>query len=208
MQIQVAVSDLSYKWAGCKRCFWAKYREGWREPKGIFPGVFHTLDKIQREYWQGKLAAEVCPTLPRIVLQAQKQKIKSQPIQFGPVAIVLSGEMDVYGTDGRQTVILDNKVTGKLDQEKVDIYSQTLRAYAYCKAYPEEGDPWPPARHLGLVGLIPRKLNARGILEVEQIFLPIHPDGFLPFMAEVARLLAGPKPPAKEKCGWCSLRER
>lgn len=211
----IPVSDLTFELSGCPRCFWVKYRESYvdtqkpkKKPRGVFPSVFNTIDKHHRNYWEQFLASDVDPSLPAIALQGKKVKFKSVAIGVGnDVEVILSGEMDLYATNGVEAVILDGKTTGTLTPEKALGYAPQLLGYKYCMEHPAKGEAWPVVKHLGLVSLEPGPILDRNLMSIQQNYIPVPLDGFDQVLHRLGELLGGPKPAMPEKCEWCRYRE-
>lgn len=85
MNFKIPATDLTFLWSGCKACFWAKHRLGWKRPYTPFPSVFNQIDKQMRLYWNGKPLSAVDTYFQGrndMLLLSKKKRLLSARIGF------------------------------------------------------------------------------------------------------------------------------
>src|SRR5215218_3568453 len=148
----LAPSDLTFVLHECPRCFWMMVTGARRRPQSPMPGVFTRLDRIQRNYFDGRKASEVHPSLASGRLDCSDLKIASSPLTLedSDCTLRIRGAIDALiefddGTYG----IIDFKTSSPGDAAKAH-YGLQLHAYALAL---EQAD-WlhracTPVTHLG-----------------------------------------------------------
>jgi len=214
--VKLSPSDLTFLWDECKRCFYLKYKFGINRPFAPFPGIFGTIDRLMKTYFENRPASELDRALPSGSVQFADNWVESMPIQFPGLAqqCFIKGKFDsvIAFSDGSYGVI-DFK-TSEPKPAHVPFYSRQLNAYSYALEHPAAGKfSLSPISKLGLLVVAP---NAMKVTETGQIaylgsvtWMEIQRDegNFTHFLAEVMELLEQPAPPAAgEKCSYCQYR--
>lgn len=203
MDYKLSPSDLTYLWEGCKACFYLKVKLGIDQPSIPIPGIFSKIANLQKNHYSGKRTEDFCKQLPPGVVQYGEKWVKSRPIEFGlkSSGCYVSGRFDVViAFDDKSYGVIDFK-TADPRQEKTELYSRQLHAYAYALENPAPQElELAPVRCLGLLYFSPSQceVSAPG---VQNLSGPVtwaeveRRDGaFLDFLREVVGLLDAPKP--------------
>lgn len=212
MEYKLSPSDLTFLYEGCKRCFVLKVKHGISQPSIPIPGVFSTIASLQKTYYSGKRTEEFCQGLPPGIVKFGEKKVRSITISFDGLesTCVIIGRFDVVVEfDDGSYGVLDFK-TGDPNDEKTEIYSRQLHAYALALENPAEGAlELRPVSRLGLLYFTPDaceyKAAGRQILSGQITWVEIQKDEekFLDFLKEVVLLLDGALPEPAENCEWC-----
>lgn len=108
----------------CPRCMWLKYRAGIETPRGIFPGVLGTIDRIlQKETtkYAGKGKPRwLLPWVNEGVIRQGSKRFAMQRNQW-----ILNGIVDdIILMDNGMNIIVDYKTATPYSQEKAEKYYQ------------------------------------------------------------------------------------
>ena len=213
---KLSPSELTFLWDECPRCFYLKVVHKFNRPWGAFPGIFSRIDKLMKDYYEGKPANEISPELPDGVVRFGEKWVTSQDIAFphSAGACFVRGKFDtvVEFEDGSYGVV-DFKTT-QPKPEHVPFYSRQLHAYAYALEHPAPGKfALGPISKLGLLCVEPvdMEVNAQGQIaylgDVTWLECPKDEDQFLAFIENVLSILGNPTPPASgPNCGYCRYR--
>ena len=199
----------------CDRCQWRECHCV-KNPRGPFPSVFGKIDRINREFYNGKSLKAVSPHLPEGILDTGEMWVQSKVFEVeGHMPFYLVGRLDAIGTraDGAGYIIPDFK-TVDVKAQHIDHYQLQLNAYALALENPTPGRPvLAPVTDLGLLCLMPRSMKASptgkvGYL-VEPTWVPLErdDDALLEFITtRILRVLELPEPPEPDPaCEWCTF---
>ncbi len=212
---KISPSDLTFSWDGCKYCFYMKVKHNLviRTP---FPGIFGKMANLTSDFYQGKPASEISPSLPpgRVTLREKFVKsaaiiipeVESQCYIFGRFDAVIAFEDGSYG-------VVDYK-TSDPKEEHAAFYSRQLTAYAYALENPAAGAlHLAPVTRMGLFVVTPERFEQTGdggtafINRTTWMGVPREDVSFLSLLEEVVRLLDAPTPPESDpECGVCNYR--
>ena len=67
--IKLSPSDLTFLWDECKRCFYLKYVHSIHRPSAPFPGIFSTIDRLMKGYYEGQPTEKLSSELPPGVIR-------------------------------------------------------------------------------------------------------------------------------------------
>jgi hypothetical protein len=218
MDYRLSPSDLTFLYEGCKRCFVLKVKHGITQPSIPLPGVFSQIASLQKTHYSGKRTEDFCPDLPPGKVTLGEERVRSVPIQLPEQesTCTLAGRFDILiEFDDRSYGIIDFK-TGNPKEEKAELYSRQLHAYAYALEHPGENAlALSPVTRLGLLFFSPdacRNMgSSRQVLEGRMSWIPIqrNDQAFLNFLDQVVQTLDGPLPePDTDRCVWCQYRSR
>ena len=62
---KLSPSDLTFLWDECPRCFYLKVVHNINRPAIPFPKLFNRIDKLMKDYFQGKHTSDFLADLPR-----------------------------------------------------------------------------------------------------------------------------------------------
>jgi hypothetical protein len=213
---KLSPSELTFLWDECPRCFYLKVVHNFKRPWAPFPGIFGRIDKLMKDYYEGKPANEISPELPDGVVRFGEKWVTSQNITFSNLtaACYVKGKFDtvVEFEDGSYGVV-DFKTT-QPKPEHVPFYSRQLHAYAYALEHPVPGAfALGPISKLGLLCVEPvaMEMSPRGQVaylgDVTWLECPKDEGQFLAFIENVLSTLENPTPPASgSNCGYCHYR--
>jgi len=214
MNYKLSPSDLTFLYAGCKRCFYNKVVKGLSQPSIPLPSIFSQIAGLLKNHYDGKHTSELHLDLaPGIVSHGEKY-VRSQVIQLPNhgAACYISGRFDIVVsfTDGTYGVI-DFK-TGKPSMESANLYSSQLHAYAYALEHPgDRALALSPVTKLGLLYFYPERINQQSIdrlnYEAEITWIEIEKDEqwFLKFIDQVLSVLELPEAlEHSPSCQWYS----
>ena len=212
--LKLACSGLSFLTA-CDRCQWRECHCV-KNPRGIFPSVFGKIDRINRDFYQGKSLKVLSPDLPEGILDTGELWVQSKVFEVdGHTPFYFTGRLDALGTrsDGAGFIVPDFK-TVDVKTQHLDHYQLQLNAYALALENPAPGRPvFAPVTHLGLQCLMPRAMKAsptgRVGYIVEPNWVPIERDDAALFdfiETRILSVLGLPEPPAPDPtCEWCTF---
>lgn len=208
---ELAASDLTYLWDGCRYCFALKQKRKIAQPSVRLPGVFTRIANLQKEAYAGRPMAEIAPGLPAGTVIHGEKKVKSVPLTVPGTAstVTLGGRFDLIAelADGTFCV-LDGK-TAKPSRSRTALYGRQLHAYAFALEQPAEGFlRVAPVSTLGILYCYPDASELprpgtqafSGTLSWEGV--PRDDGGFLAFLGEVARTLDAPRLDPQD-CAHC-----
>jgi hypothetical protein len=214
MNYKLSPSDLTFLYDGCKHCFVLKVKHGISQPSIPLPGVFSTIASLQKDHYSGRRTEEFCPQLPPGIVTYGEQKVQSIPIKFDDLesTCFIAGRFDVVAElDDGSFAVMDFK-TANPSEDKVEMYSRQLHAYAFALENPAQGAlKLHPISRMGLLFYIPDRCeytgNDRQVLAGQMSWHEVKRDdaAFHRFLHEVVALLDGPLPEADpEQCDWCA----
>jgi len=217
MFYQLSPSDLTFLWDECPRCFYLKVVHKYNRPWSPFPSIFNRIDKIMKDYYEGKPTSSISFDLPEGVIRTGEKWVKSIPITYAasPTSAQIRGKFDatIAFSDGSYGVI-DFK-TSEPKKEHVDFYSRQLHAYAYALENAASGSyALNPITRLGLLCVEPvsMDLNNRDQIaylgNVTWLECPLDYNNFFSFLEGVLQVLDDPSPPeSNENCNYCRYRD-
>jgi hypothetical protein len=213
---KLSPSDLTFLWDECKRCFYLKIVHRFNRPATPMPAIFNQIDRLMKDFSQGKSTLELCPDLPQGVIQHRDRWVQSQLIELPGRAArcYLSGRFDSIARFEDHTYGVVDFKTSTPKPAHVSFYGRQLHAYAYALENPAPGKfGLSPITRLGLLVVEPQavartpegQIAYLGTMTWQEI--PRDDRAFLAFLDEVLAVLEQPAPPeANEKCGWCRYR--
>lgn len=215
--IKLSPSDLTFLWDECKRCFYLKYVHSIHRPSAPFPGIFSTIDRLMKGYYEGQPTEKLSSELPPGVIRFSEKWVVSAPIKPAGqnLQCYIRGKFDtVAAFDDGSYGVVDFKTTEPKPYH-VPFYSRQLHAYAYALENPAEGKfSLSPISKVGLLAVMPDAMDAMApgeiayLGKVTWLEIPRDDAAFIGFLAEVLGLLSQPDiPPAGEKCSYCQYRE-
>ena len=218
MEYKLSPSDLTFLYDQCKHCFVLKVKHGISQPSIPIPGIFSVIAGLQKNYYSDMRTEKFCPDLPPGVVTYGEKRVRSKPIQLDECdsTCYISGRFDIVATlDNGSYAVLDFK-TGNPAEEKTNLYSRQLHAYALALENPSEGAmELKPISKLGLLYFSPDNCELislhRQVLKgnLDWIEIPRDDESFYGFLKEVVLLLDGPLPPPDpDNCNWCAFLER
>jgi len=136
----ISPSDLTFRWSGCKRCFWMKYRLG-IDLSMPFPGIVAALSSRQEKWYKERTTADFSRDLPPGKVHSSGKKLVSAPIIVNGVETqyTIVGKYDfLIEYDDGSFGVIDTKLSAKLG--KADLYWPQLAAYRHLLHYPATGE--------------------------------------------------------------------
>ena len=210
---KISPSDLTFLWDECQRCFYVKIVHQFNRPATIMPSIFQRIDKLMKDFFEGKPTEALTPELPPgNVLFGEKWVVSNPIILPGHTSTCyLRGKFDttVAFMDGTYGVV-DFKTT-ETKPDHIPFYSRQLHAYAYALEHPAPDKLYlSPITRLGLLCVEPVKMDKTSAGQIAYLgdvtWLECIKDepGFLSFMDQVLTLLESPiLPESSEKCPFC-----
>ncbi|MEN6394326.1 MAG: PD-(D/E)XK nuclease family protein [Anaerolineaceae bacterium] len=209
-------SDLTFLWDECPRCFYLKVVHNINRPWGSFPKIFNRIDKLMKNYFEGKPASQISPSLPEGIVRFGERWVTSELIQLPghTSTCFIRGKFDIaLEFADRSYGVVDFK-TSEAKPEHVPFYSRQLHAYAYALENPKIGGfGLKPISRLGLLCVEPISMDRTDqntyayIGNATWMECPKDNDQFLHFLDEVVSLLDQPFPPEPNpNCGYCQYR--
>jgi len=214
---KLSPSELTFLWDECPRCFYLKVVRNFNRPWSPFPGIFNRIDKLMKDYFEGRRAVENSPELPEGKVKFGEKWVTSQPIKFPgkKSACYIKGKFDtvIAFSDGSYGVV-DFKTT-QPSPKHIPFYSRQLHAYAHAL---EDAAPGMfslgPISKLGLLCVEPVQMDKAPdgkiayLGEVTWLEIPRDDEWFFDFLGRVIHILDQDEPPASsENCGWCQYRQ-
>jgi len=213
---KLSPSELTFLWDECPRCFYLKVVNKFNRPWGAFPKIFNTIDKLMKDYFEGKTTSEIAPQLPEGVVRFGEKWVTSSPISLPghDATCYIRGKFDtvVAFSDGSYGIV-DFKTTPPR-AEHVNFYSRQLHAYAYALENPAPKSlSLAPITRLGLLCVEPVLMDKTGpdqiayIGDVTWLEVPKDEPGFTGFLDHVLTILESSSPPdSNPNCGYCQYR--
>lgn len=218
MNYKLSPSDLTFSYAGCKRCFYLKMVHKISQPSIPLPSIFSKIAGLLKNYYDGKPTSELHIALPPGTVSHGEKYVRSQTIQLPnhSTTCYISGRFDIVVSfeDGTYGVI-DFK-TSNPGKESASFYSRQLHAYAYALEHPASGAlALSPVTKLGLLYFYPSSVSQQSIerlsYEAEIVWVEIEKNepGFLRFIDKVLDVLELPEAPEQSpNCRWCNYTDR
>ena len=214
---KLSPSDLTFLWDECPRCFYLKVVLKFNRPWSPFPKIFNRIDKLMKDYFEGKSNTYISSNLPDGHVMCGEKWVTSRTISLPNHrrTCYIKGKFDtLVKFDDSTYGIIDFK-TSEAKQEHVAFYSRQLHAYAYALEHPAPGSlALSPVTKLGLLCVEPTSMDQLHdqkiayIGDVTWLDCPKDEQGFLTFLDEVLTVLERPAPPAPApKCRYCTYRE-
>ena len=213
MNYKLSLSDLTFSYKGCKRCFYLKVVNRIAQPTIPLPSIFSRIAGLLKDHYDGKPTSELHGDLPSGVVSLGEKYVRSEVIQLpnheatcyinGRFDIVLSFDDGSYG-------VIDFK-TSNPNSESSNMYSRQLHAYAYALEHPAPGKlALSPVTKLGLLYFYPDNITQQSIDRLnygaEIVWVEVEKDeqGFLSFIDKVLDVLELPEAPGRPpSCQWC-----
>ena len=214
---KLSPSDMTFLWEECPRCFYLKVIYSFNRPQVPFPRIFGRIDRIMKEYYEGKSTQIISPDLPEGNVIFGERWVTSEPIALANHTshCHIVGKIDslVKFVDGSFGVI-DFK-TSEARPEHIPFYSRQLQAYAYALEHPAPGKlSLSPITKMGLICVEPQKMDLTedGKIayfgHVTWLEIPTNEDQFLRLIDQILFLLEQPIPPdSNPECGFCKYRD-
>jgi hypothetical protein len=215
--IKLSPSDLTFLWDECKCCFYLKYVHGITRPSTPFPSIFGTIDRLMKEYFEGRFTGELDAALPAGRVRFGEKWVESLPVSLPghTTQCYIKGKFDtVIAFDDGSFGVVDFK-TSEPKATHVAFYSRQLHAYACALEHPAPGKfALNPISKLGLLIVAPNAMDVTNSGQIAYIGgvtwleVPYDTAGFMQFLDRALTLLEEPEPPqAGEKCQYCDYRE-
>jgi len=213
--IKIPASWLSFL-TTCDSCQWYDYHIV-SHPRGPFPGVFNTIDGLNKKHYHRRSTKNISPDLPEGTLNCGEMFVRSDLITLpGHGPFYLTGRLDAFATfDGDAGFGIVDFKTIDAKTQNLEHYGRQLGCYALALDNPERGkQKYTPVDHLGLLCLVPREMRESktgriGYL-VESEWVPFERDdsALLTFIADrVLSVLELPhQPEPSPDCDWCEYR--
>lgn len=214
--VQLSPSDLTFLWDECKRCFYLKVMRDIKRPSAPFPAMFGKIDGLMKEFYRGKVNADLTPELPPGSVVDMGRWVESNLITI-PGRRIRCKLRGIYDTllafnDGTYGVV-DFK-TSDPKESHVEFYGRQLRAYAYALEHPSPiMAPACRVSRLGLLIVSPDEMRVEEDGRIAYVGsvtwkeIPVDESGFLLFLEDVISVLEQDDPPAPaEKCAYCIYR--
>ena len=202
---KLSPSDFAYLYEECKHCYYLKIKYGVIQPSMPMPGVFSALNTRIQGSLVGKKLNVVSPSLPDCQVISQEGFVESIPIP--ETSCFIKGKYDLLcnNSDGTYTIV-DLKIS-QADMGKIEKYKTQLTAYKFAMENPKSSDPIKITK-MGLLIFYPDTVafeneSARVDFPPKWLEIPADDLGFVNFIREVDKLLAGPIPESNPECKWC-----
>jgi hypothetical protein len=214
---KLSPSDLTFLWDECPRCFYLKVVNKFGRPYSPFPSIFGKIDKLMKDFYEGKSTQALDPSLPPGNVLFGEKWVQSAPITLPghTDSVFIRGKFDtVVEFDDGSFGVIDFK-TSIPSEHHIPFYGRQLHAYAHCLEQPAPGKlGLGPVSLLGLLivtpALMTEGLGERVNFEHDLTWLPVplDRDGFLGFLDQALTVLEQPEPPAPaDTCTWCKYRD-
>ena len=198
---KLSPSDLTFLWDDCKRCFYLKYVHGITRPAGPMPSIFGVIDRLMKDYFEGRSTVDLSPNLPIGKVQFGEKWVESLPVTISghSVKCYIKGKFDtVVAFDDGSFGVVDFK-TSEPKPQHVAFYSRQLHAYTYALEHPALGKfSLSPISRLGLLVVAPDSMNRTeagkiaylgGVTWME---IPRNDSQFLEFLGQILAVLEQP----------------
>jgi hypothetical protein len=158
---KLSPSELTFLWDEFPRCFYLKVVHNISRPATPMPKIFNRIDKLMKDYFQGKSTHEIYAELPEGIVSLGERWVVSEEIQIPGYASIVyfRGKCDsiIEFSDG-SIGIADFK-TSEPKKEHVEFYSRQLHAYAYSLEHPAPGAlSLKPISVMGLLSVDPYEM--------------------------------------------------
>ena len=206
---KLSPSDFAYLYEECKFCYYQKIKHGIYQPSMPMPGVFTAINTRIQGTLVDKNLRELSTDLPDGIVESQEGFVESKNVPGTDVFIKGKYDLLVYQPDNTY-MLVDLKIS-QPHEDKIDKYQTQLAAYQYALEHPAQGKPINITK-IGLLIFYPDSISfksGKAFLEFPPNWLevPIDKEGFLVFVKEVDKLLAGPNPAEGKDCKWCIYRK-
>jgi hypothetical protein len=213
---RLSPSDLTFLYDKCKYCFVLKVKHGIAQPSIPLPAIFAKIAALQKDFFSGMRTEDFCPDLPPGIVTYGERRVLSSELELPGCTstCTLAGRFDVVvELDQGSYAVLDFK-TGSPTEEKKEMYSRQLQAYAIALENPAPNQLClSPVSKLGLLFFTPEEyVQSSGLrqnLAGQLHWVDIERDdaAFVGKLAEIVSLLDGPMPePQPDTCDWCAYR--
>lgn len=205
----------------CPRCLWLHYNEQISRPRGAFPSLPDGMDNVFKDYFDTYRAKrEVPPEIAGKILGAKLYNEDMEKfnvwrnINFGRGGLaaefpqydtILRGAIDeLLVSNGGEYIPFDFKTRGyPIKEDTHEHYQHQLDLYALL--FQENG--MPPTAYGYLLFFWPKEYNSGSVLfDAELVKLDVSPDRGEKILADVHKIISGPKPTAHEECEFCLYR--
>ena len=201
----LAPSDLSYLYDRCPRCYWLKLH-GVRGDHEVLPGAFREIDKGMKT---GITLAHIQALGIPAVEIIQREKVVSQPAEYGGALLQISGYTDKrVRLDDGSIAVLDYK-TSAPRLENVSRFWRAMSSYQYAIEHATDNPE--QVLMLALIVFSPSdfwvakqdvtQVAFRGRLT--RMDIDIDRPKFDNFLEGVGKMLATPTMPAPGACETC-----
>ena len=207
---KLSPSDFAFLYEECKLCYYLKIKHGIEHPRGIFPGIFSTINTKLQTPMIGKNLKEISSSLPDGLVERQEGFVESKAIPG--TSVYIKGKYDLLVKKKDGTYILVDLKISKPDEDKIDKYKTQLGSYKFALEHPSYGEPV-KITEIALLIFYPDNAEFKNDsvkFEFPPIWMniPIDDKGFLKFAGEIEKLISGSPPPEGENCGWCEYRHK
>jgi len=204
---KLSPSDFAFLYEECKLCYYLKVKNGIYQPSMPMPGVFSAINTRIQGSLVGKELRTLSENLPEGKVIMQEGWVDSKVIPGTHLYIKGKYDLLVSGSDGN--TLVDLKISSP-DVGKIDKYKTQLNAYKFALENPKSGKPV-EIKRMGLLIFYPDRVsykNGEALLTFPPKWLevPMDQPGFIKFIAEIDKLLAGPPPEEGKSCKWCAYR--
>ncbi len=217
MTWKLSPSDLTFLWDECQRCFYLKVVHGFSRPFSPMPKIFNQIDKLMKDFFEGKPTVEISSALPDGVVRFGEKWVTSQPIALPNhhSSCFIKGKFDTVVEFADQSFGIVDFKTSAAKPEHIPFYSRQLHAYAYALENPAPGNlSLSPISRLGLLCVEPVQMDRTQSGQVAYLgnvtWLDCPKDNrqFLDFIDQVLTIIEQPSPPpSNPECIWCKYRD-
>jgi CRISPR/Cas system-associated exonuclease Cas4 (RecB family) len=205
---KLSPSDFAYLYEECKLCYYLKVKYGVYQPSMPMPAVFAAINTRLQGNLVGKNLQTLSKKLPAGAVESQEGWVNSKTVPGTDVYIKGKYDLLVKQPDGTH-LLVDLKIS-QPNEEKIERYKMQLAAYKFALENPESGRPLKLTK-LGLLVFYPESATfkpGKALVNFPPKWLevPIDDRGFINFMIEIDKLLAGPMPAESKTCKWCQYR--
>ena len=204
---KLSPSDFAFLYEECKLCYYLKVKSGIYQPSMPMPGVFSAINTRIQGSLLGKELKTLSENLPEGKVVMQEGWVESKIIPGTHVYLKGKYDLLVDGNDGH--TLVDLKISNP-DVGKIDKYKTQLNAYKFALENPKSGKPVKIKRK-GLLVFYPDQVSYKDgeallTFPPKWLEVPMDQPGFIKFIAEIDKLLAGPPPGEGKSCKWCAYR--
>ena len=218
MNYKLSPSNLTFQYAGCKRCFYLKMVKGITQLSMPLPSTFSKIAGLLKNHYAGKPTSELHVNLSPGIVSHDEKLVRSRVIQLPnhKSTCYINGRFDIAISFDDDTYRVIDFKSSKPTGESAWMYSCQLHTYAYTLEHPADGTlSLSPVTTLGLVYFYPDDISqdniARLNYDAEIVWVEIEKDeeGFLNFIDGVLDVLKLPKAPKHSpSCQWCGYIAR